>query len=195
LAGPGKYNQELVDLWDELTIEDVNASGVPIRRWRFGPSGEICDWFDPRRINKIPMSKHYPDLAPLNDDPKFCLLDNYPNYTAILLIDTLFSDRKETVCIEDSCCGQGKLAYYLSKLGFKKFSFWDNFSQISPQLLLNTMYRAGIDYSLNQPVEEIMPVVFTQFNYPLAVRTIAKSVELACIYDILETRSEELGLR
>jgi hypothetical protein len=156
-----KYNGEVIEAWDRATA-----------------NGEICYWFNPREMKKVQMSKWYPYLSPLNNDPKFCLVDYFNNYPTLCVIATLYSDRLN-VCIEDVCCGPGKLAFYLSKLGFTNFSMIDNFSQMPKQLLDETL--RGIPFLLNKPIEEVNPAVVVQSAYPWKVRELGEP-ELVCTY-------------
>ena len=170
-----QYNELVIRAWDKVTQLD-GARYV----YRSDPTKEVSSWFNPHNVSKLPFTKHYPKLIPLNHDPKFSLLDNRPNYVSIFLINALYRDRKDVV-IEDVCCGSGRFTFYLSKLGFSNFSLFDDFSQMLPELL--TSLVDGIGYELNGSVKVVRPVVSNQVAYPYIVRDYTDSLELVCIYN------------
>jgi hypothetical protein len=168
------YNQDLIDVFNEVCF--YNKTDVPY--YRSEPTKEVSYWFDPRRMRDLPLPKHYPRLIPLNNDPKFCLIEFLPSYVSIFLTNLVYQDRKD-VLIEDVCCGQSKYAFYLSKLGFKNFNLIDDFSQMKEELLLRTIEKAKLIPSINQSCS---PIVFNQTGYGNKVKEVPPSVELMCLF-------------
>jgi hypothetical protein len=171
--------------WFVETLHEICIKKGERYFYKEEPTREISHWFDVERIRHIPLPRHYPNLIPLNFHEKLCLLENPPNYVSIFLINLLFADRKD-IMIEDACCGQGKFAVLLSHLGFKNHSFIDNFSQIRPELLTHTIAKAGLKLRLNEPVEQVRPVVFNQVAYPGHVREYCESTEIFCHYRVID---------
>jgi hypothetical protein len=180
-----EHNNELVNIFDRVCINRNNKY-----YYRQDPTQEVSHWFNVYKMNTNPLPKHYPNIIPLNFDPKFCLLENYPNYVSLFLVNLLYDDKD--IIIEDVCSGPGKFAFYLSKLGFKNFSLIDNFSQIRPEFLYETMKADGIVYKLNAPLDEIKPIVTNQVSYPAVVRETYPTTELMCMYSIMTERRDFL---
>lgn len=149
--------------------------------YRKDPTRHIGPWFNPFRMNEVPFPQNYPHTVQLNYDIKFRLLEWAPNYVSMFLIDKFYNDK--AVLIEDVCCGQGKFAFYMSKLGYKNFSMIDDFSQLMPELFHETMAAAasGTKYVLNDKRAE--PVIVNHVGYPNLVRSFPQSVELICLYN------------
>jgi hypothetical protein len=102
---------------------------------------EASFWFDVDQIRKTPLPKDYPNLDPIQMDPRFNLQMHIANYMSLLVLDACFGNRRD-VLIEDMCCGMGNLVFYLNKLGFNNFSMIDNFSQLPKKLFDSLMEEA-----------------------------------------------------
>lgn len=99
-------------------------------------------WFDPNQVRKTPMPKDYPKTDPIQEDPRLSLTLHIANYMSILIINALYADVKETIVIEDMCCGMGNLIFFLASLGFCNFSALDNFTQLPQWMFQSLMLEA-----------------------------------------------------
>ena len=172
------FNDDIIAILDAVCIQGEDGEYY----YRAEPERRISRWFDPSKQKTLPFPRHWPNTIPANDDPKYCLLENYPSYASIFVINELYGDNKD-VMIEDVCCGQAKFAFFLSKLGFKNFSLIENFSELRPEFLIATMAAGGITYKLNAPTEDVKPVIMNHVAYPSLVREITPSIELLCVYN------------
>jgi len=119
----------------------INAKYIPINKKH---------WFNPSKCRLAPLSRLYPNLDPvINFREEYKLLFYIPNYLPLFLIKTLYSIRKNIV-IEDVGTGNGNLLYYLSKLGFKKFSTFDNFSECPRELFEEVITAANVNCAINE---------------------------------------------
>jgi len=158
---------------------------------------EASFWFNPEKARYTPLPANYPDLANVQFDKRLNLTLHCANYSALLLIDTLYNDNKN-ILIEDICCGMGNLIFYLSKLGFKNFNAIDNFSQLPQQLFESLMQEGNIKYSLNNMTAQ--PIVSNLIAYIKYVKMINEipyipnSLELFLSYVPLMPNNNNLHL-
>jgi len=147
-----QYNNDIIEIWNKY--EDKR----PIAKW-FDPKLLKGDTLWVRKSNK---SGHF--FIKDFENPEYWNLIVHPNnYLPIFLLNTLYRNRK-SILIEDVCSGMGRMAFYLSKLGFNNFSFIDNFSGISQELFEKLMEKGNIKYILNQ--KETKPIVSNLASYP-----------------------------
>lgn len=119
-----EHDQYILDVYNSIPLEGKDS-------W----------WFNPKKQNQLP---------PLTNNPNFCLTLYPANYLPIFLADLLMS---RTSIIEDFGCGDGKFAYYLSKLNFFKFSLWDNWSECPKYIFDNVMKGTkGTKYYINDSI-------------------------------------------
>lgn len=111
-------------------------------------NNEASFWFDPEKARYTPLPANYPDLQVVQFDPRLNLTLHCANYMVLLILETLYNDKRD-ILIEDICCGMGNLIFYLSKLGFKHFNAIDNFSQLPQSAFENLMKEGYINYTLN----------------------------------------------
>ncbi len=109
---------------------------------------EASFWFNPDKQRKTWFPQTYPKPHPIQEDIRLNLCMHCANCASILLINTLFQNRKY-ILIEDICCGMGNFIFYLSKLGFNNFAAIDNFSQLPKSMFTNLMKEGNIKYTLN----------------------------------------------
>lgn len=124
-----QYNKELID-FSKRSVRSLKDNNYDIDK------GECSDWFDLEHIKKTPVypiNPNYPNPHPAQLDPKFNLIMHSANYTTLFLVNCLFN---KDIIFEDICCGISHISFYLSRLGFRKFNFIDNFSQVSKNTLL-----------------------------------------------------------
>lgn len=154
-------------------------------------------WFNPVKYQDMEMppcntgihtKNKLLKLKNLKDARLFQLYLYFPNYITILLLNTLFQNRKD-ILIEDLCGGDGRLFLFLSKLGYNNFSLIDNFSQLNEQLFYGMMKTNNLRYILND--NNTRPIVISHMGYPLYPKNnLPDSVELICQYG--NTRAKEM---
>lgn len=110
---------------------------------------EASFWFNPAKIRETWFPETYPHAHPIQADIRFNLCMHCVNNESLLIINTLFSDRKD-ILVEDVCCGIGALFFYLSKLGFNNFAGIDNFSQLPKSMFEDLMKEGNLKYTLNE---------------------------------------------
>lgn len=164
-----QYNKEIIDKWEEIPDK--------IKQ-------DLSCWFNPFLINEIPFPRFYPNLVPLNYDPKWVLLENKPNYPAIFVISKIYENRN--VIIEERCCGLAKTSFYLNKLGFTSFSLVDDFSQIPKEIVEMSISKLKYylyEPYLNEPYEKIEPDVIIHVGYPLDIGRPYYEADLLCMFN------------
>lgn len=167
--------------------------------FRFISSGEVNTnanqaswWFAPERVDTHPLSHLYhlnPNTHPVQKDPRFCLKLYAPNYFSLLLINTLYQEKKD-ILIEEQCGGRGDLIFYLSKLGFKDFTLIENWTQLPKALMESLLTTHNIFPHLTPPDKD--PEVINLIGYTYFVRPIYAGTELVITYNntSLITRGE-----
>jgi len=144
--GLKQHNQEIIDICDRHKINKYPGH-------RIGDSSAW--WFDPRNIQKLHLTQSwkkngqiiYPEPDKRVYDEKFCLILHVPNYLALWLTNKLMD---KDILFEDLASGLSQVSFYLHKLGFKYFSFVENFEHIAPCLFYDFMKSSGIKYFLNE---------------------------------------------
>lgn len=140
-------------------------------------------WFNPKEVDNHPLSHlyHLPiKTHHVQKDPRFCLPLYAPNYFSLLLINTLYEDRKD-VLVEEQAGGQGVLLFYLNKLGFKNFTLIDNWTQLPIELMQSLLYTADIYPHLTPP--EKIPEIVNLIGYTYFVKPINPETELVITYN------------
>lgn len=140
-------------------------------------------WFDPKQVHTHSLSHLY-HLSnknhPVQKDPRFCLPLYAPNYFSLLLINTLYENKKD-VLIEEQAGGQGVLLFYLNKLGFKNFTLIDNWTQLPIELMQSLLYTAEIYPHLTPP--EKNPEIVNLVGYTHFIKSIDQQTELVITYN------------
>jgi hypothetical protein len=132
-----------------------------------GP-GFVSTWFDPDRYKTLPQVPWaYPQIPAWQHDPQWSLILALPNYLPLFVINLLYRQRRR-VLIEDACAGLGRFILYLHKLGFKRFSVIENWSQLPESLFRKTMRVNGIRVRVNEI--ESHPVVVNHCGYAVYPR-------------------------
>lgn len=134
-------------------------------------------WFNPLQVRQLPISHVYPNLLPVQEDPRLCLYLYAPNYMSLMLINRLYKGKD--IIIEEQACGMGRLSFYLNKLGFNNFSFIDNFSQLCPELF--QALTGKLTHTLND--YEIVPDVLNLVGLPYFVKRVYPQTELVITYN------------
>lgn len=137
-----------ISKWNSI-VESVARQAVYPKSGEFDTTqGEASFWFSPDKVRHTPLPAFYPEIHPVQLDPRFNLVMHCANHVALSLINILYRDRKD-ILIEDICCGMGNLLFYLSRLGFTNFNAIDNWSQVPESLFRDLMSRGTINYTLN----------------------------------------------
>jgi len=172
-----QYNQEIIDVCDRHKIEKFgDGRNFDTSNW----------WFDPRNINKLHLTSTwkergeiiYPEPNPIVYDKKYCLILYVPNYLTLFLVNKLFSDKN--ILFEDLGCGLSQVSFYLSKLGFKNFSFVENFKHLTKALFYDFMISNNIIFMLN--AEDTKPTVTNIVGHHPYPKEIIRSNELFITY-------------
>ena len=149
-----EHNKIVIDTYNRYKTSITTSWFNPEYIKRGGKKGLWC-----RKSDK-PGTFYINDFVSPND---WNLVMHPNNYLPIFLINLLYEDNKDIV-IEDVCCGMGTFSYYLSLLGFNKFSLFDNFTGVNVELLDNMMLKNNISYTINQ--QQVMPTVSNMSAYP-----------------------------
>ena len=150
--------------------------------------GESSSTFAPAEVRHIALSHTYPNTIPVQQDKRLCLNLTACNYTSMLVINKLYSDKKN-ILIEDIGAGACKFIFYLAKLGFDNWHIIDNLSQVSPDLMRDVCIAANIKPLLNS--RDRKPVVFNRVGQPY-IQTYDnfssyENAELYCVYNNWKT--------
>ena len=169
---------------DRSTFDYLSQFGdnlTPIlNNYKFGLGEPNSVWFNQQHFKDSFLTTDKDgQQSPLVKDPKFNLNFLYiPNYPALFLINLIY--KGEDVLIEDYACGAGYFTYYLSKLGFKKWSLIDGFTQVERGLLENVLSESGVEYTINN--YSANPTVVNCVGYPWYYNKLPLSAELVCFY-------------
>lgn len=142
---------------------------------------EVSNWFEPVRAKYQPIGRSFPEPHEASKKEFFQLYLTLSNYLPLWLISKLYSDNE--ILIEDIGVGDGKLEYYLSKLGFHNFHFIEDFSNL-PKKLLDTNLK-GVKYKLNDIQNNFPVVVVNSGSYTVSADITPRwtpSIELAICY-------------
>jgi hypothetical protein len=170
-----KYNQEIIDVCDRHKINEYPGHAI---------DGSSAWWFDPRNIQKLHLTQSwkkygeiiYPEPNPIVYDKKFCLIMYVPNYLSVWLTNKLMP---KDILFEDLGCGLSHPSFYLNKLGFKNFSFVENFTHIAPALFYDFMRSSEINFVLNGITAPRVTNIVGHHPYP---KEIIRSNELFVTY-------------
>lgn len=108
----------------------------------------ISEWFDPKKIKRMPTSRTYPLPAKEQFRDEYSLILYNANYLALFLLPILYKENRN-ILIEDVGAGVGHLLVYLHYVGFRNFHVKENFTQISKKSLDIIMEYFKIPYLLN----------------------------------------------
>jgi len=159
-----QYNLDII----EVDMRFINRFGVG----RYDGKGrQISEWFDPRRVRKLHLSRTPKASSPdpkVQDRPEYRLVLYASNYLGLFLINLLYKQQFD-VLIEDFGVGDGRFLYYLSKCGYRNFSAWDAWTQTIEALYHSMMQRAAVTPALNNPSTN--PVVVNSCASPFVFIT------------------------
>jgi len=143
---------------------------------------EVSDWFYPPKVKYNSVGRSFPNSHEASKNPDFKLYLNLSSYLVVFLLDILYNGKRD-VLIEDVGAGDGKLEYYLDKIGFNNFHLIENFQEL-PIKLLNANLK-GIPYKLND-IQNTFPIVVINSGSYSASNDITlrwpPSIELAICY-------------
>lgn len=137
-------------------------------------------WFDPKNTNRLPSSIAYPYVTAIQKHSFLKLYLYYSNYFSLMLIDALYSEKKD-ILIEEQAGGRGDLLVYLKALGFSNFHMIDNFTQLPKSLYENMMKEINVQPKLND--FSCVPIVLNLVGLPYFIKPINKETELVVTYD------------
>lgn len=179
------YSKDIV-FWGSLKAHSnyllIVSNGFVYRSHNFDlKQDEVSNWFEPMRAKYQPIGRSFPEPHEASKKDFFQLYLTLSNYLPLFLINRLYSNKQ--ILIEDIGVGDGKLEYYLSKLGFDNFHFIENFSNV-PKKLLDTNLK-GLSYKLND-IQNVFPtVVINSGSYTVSADITPRwtpSIELAVCY-------------
>jgi len=137
-------------------------------------------WFEPQKTNRLPSSIAYPYVTPVQKHSSLKLYLYYSNYFSLMLIDALYSEKKD-ILIEEQAGGRGDLLVYLKALGFANFNMIDNFTQLPKSLYEDMMKEINVQPKLND--FSCAPTVLNLVGLPYFIKSIHKETELVITYD------------
>jgi len=180
-----------LEQFNKDVIDAGNSSKYPTDNNYDTSKNEASYWFNPENIKlgpvQPPYNPNYPNPADFQFDLKFNLILHCANYPTLFVVNELYKNNQD-ILIEDLACGMSQVSFYLSKLGFKNFSFIDNFTQMPKSLLVELMNKTEMNYQINNL--ELEPTVVNIVAWPVYSKRIDEFNNVY-LYDKLEPPTGE----
>lgn len=150
---------------------------------------EASWWFNPKEVNKLPISHVYPQCLEVQKDPRLCLNLYIPNYVSLLVINELYEDKN--ILIEDQAAGMGRLLFYLNKLGYNNFNAIESFDQLPEKLFMANILNNNIPCVLND--YSVVPEVVNLVGYTEFPKKIKLDTNLVITYNNVNLITKQNG--